>query len=279
MKRKETRGTCPVCGYKNAYSETVTRQGKRLGWCASCQDKEAIAAYLRGAYGAIHHASGLSVSIAQERAERAAKAKERAWVIWAGAENIGPADPAGQYLASRGVWGADLGTPGFRYRADCPHPDGKRYPALIAMLLDAWGRPQGIHRTFLSLDGKKAKLETTKASLGNMWGSSIWIRWPASTPREIVIAEGLESAISAAFLLGLPACSAISAGNMASGLVLSPAIESVIIAADNDKPGLVAAETAAQRWKTEGRAVRILKGPPGQDFNDVLQGQQGQKAI
>lgn len=273
MRKMEKRGDCPVCGYKNAYTETLTRDGKRLGWCASCQDKEAIAAYLRGAYGAVHHAPGLSVSIAQERAERAAKAKERAWVIWAGAENITSGDPAWKYLNSRGIWDTELGMPGFRYRADCPHPDGKRYPALIAMLIDACGKPQGIHRTFLTLDGKKANLDPVKASLGSMWGASIWIRWQVGTPREIVIAEGLESAISAAFLLGLPACSAISAGNLASGLVLSPAIESVIIAADNDKPGLVAAETAAQRWKSEGRAVRILKGPPGHDFNDVLLGQ------
>lgn len=272
MSRMEKRGDCPVCGYKNAYTETIARNGKRIGWCASCQDKEAIAAHLKGAggYQPKHE-------IIQNRSEKILKAKERARIIWEGAEPIKQDDPAGRYLANRGIWWPWLGIPGFRYRADCPHPDGKRYPAMLARLLDAEGNPQGIHRTFLTLDGKKAVLETVKASLGSMWRNSIWIRDRSGADgKNVVVAEGIESAASAGIIFDLPTISAISAGNLASGLVLPATIESVIIAADNDKPGLVAAETGKHRWQAEGKLVRIFKGKSGQDFNDVLQ---GQKAI
>ena len=61
---KEQRGDCPVCGYANSYVETITRDGKRLGWCASCQDKDAISAYLWGSGESAHRAAGTSANIA-----------------------------------------------------------------------------------------------------------------------------------------------------------------------------------------------------------------------
>lgn len=276
MRRMEQRGDCPVCGYKNAYTETIARNGKRIGWCASCQNKEAIAAHLKGVggYQPKHE-------IIKNRSEKILKAKERARIIWDGAEPIKQDDPAGRYLARRGIWWSEVKRPDFRYRADCPHPDGKRYPAMLARILDAEGNPQGVHRTFLTLDGKKAALETVKASLGSMWGNSIWVRdgsensiWARCGSeinwKHVVVAEGIESAASASIIFDLPGISAISAGNLASGLALPTATTNVIIAADNDKPGLVAAETAKHRWQAEGKLVRIFKGKPGQDFNDIL---------
>ena len=173
-----------------------------------------------------------------------------------------------------------VGFPFLRYRPECPHPDGKRYPAMIAPLLSMDNQLQGVHRTFLTLAGRKANLEPVKASLGSMWGSSIWVRPAAEQAgwQETIVAEGIESAASAAILLDLPAIAAVSAGNMASGLMLPPFIKSVVIAADDDSinaqghnPGIEAAEAAARRWKAEGRSVRIIKPTqPGQDFNDVL---------
>lgn len=268
MKRTEKRGDCPICGYKNAYSETISRRGKRIGWCASCQDKEAIATYLHGQESGQY--AGISASLIQTRAEKAAKALERAQIIWSGAEPVRHDDPAGKYLTMRGIWWDKIGMPSFRYRADCPHPDGRRYPAMLAALLSVDGEIKGIHRTFLTHAGQKADLEVKKASLGCMWGSSIWVKAGTGNNQDVVIAEGIESAASASLICDLPAISAISAGNLASGLVLPASIRMVLIAADNDKPGLVAAERAKERWQAEGRSVRIIKCQAGKDFNDLL---------
>ena len=86
-----------------------------------------------------------------------------------------------------------------------------------------------------------------------------------------MIGEGIETSASAGRLLNLPAWAAISAGNLAQGLVLPAELRRVVIAADADPPGERAAQTAALRWQREGQAVRIARpDKPGCDFNDVL---------
>src|SRR5215467_3457940 len=62
--------------------------------------------------------------------------------------------------------------------------------------------------------------------------------------RPLIMAEGVESALSAAELTGLPAISAIAAGNMKEITSLPPCSE-VIIAVDNDNTGRKEAEAAA----------------------------------
>jgi putative DNA primase/helicase len=42
------------------------------------------------------------------------------------------------------------------------------------------------------------------------------------------------------------------------------------VLADGDEPGEAAARDCAQRWKREGRRMRIARPPWGMDFNDLL---------
>ena len=44
--RNEWRGTCPCCGYANAFVLSVGKAGRLLGWCASCENKREIAQLL-----------------------------------------------------------------------------------------------------------------------------------------------------------------------------------------------------------------------------------------
>ena len=53
-------------------------------------------------------------------------------------------------------------------------------------------------------------------------------------------------------------------------MALPPEVETIIIAADGDDPGLEAAEEAASRFVREGRTAKIAKPPMGMDWNDVL---------
>lgn len=69
---------------------------------------------------------------------------------------------------------------------------------------------------------------------------------------------------------GLPVWAALSTGGMRV-LVLPADVREVIVAADNDPPGLAAAHAAAERWSNEGRRVRIaVPDRPGCDFNDMI---------
>lgn len=65
---------------------------------------------------------------------------------------------------------------------------------------------------------------------------------------------------------------AVSLSNMA-GLVLPPAIATVILCADNDGDNQQAAalvDRAARRFASEGRGLRIARAAIGKDFNDTL---------
>jgi putative DNA primase/helicase len=233
-----------------------------------------LSAVLRGAGAGADFARPDDHAEAEKAMQSRQKAAERARIIWSGASPVTPNDPAGIYLARRGLERM-IDSLALRYRDDTPHPAGGRYPALAALVQNAAGQPVGVHRTYLAADGTKARLEPPKASLGPIWGGAIRL---APAGPEIVIGEGVETSASAGVLLGLPAWAAISAGNMATGLVLPPEVLRVVVAADDDgvnaqgrNPGIEAAEAAAARWQAEGRAVRIVKPmTPGEDFNDLL---------
>lgn len=257
--RGEYRGTCIVCAYADAM---VLRQGKfgPIGWCASCQDTASIKAALSaaGVGGMISHPESAT------RPRRSSLAGAQA--TWRDARPLTGNDPASKYLAWR--LGGAITSPAFRYLRGCSHPMGTRHPALICEVVDAAGEQIGCQRIFLDAHGQKAGVTPAKACKGRVWGGAIRIGGLAP---EIIVAEGPETAAAAGLLLRLPAWSAVSAGNLAKGLVLPPEVKTVVIAADHDKPGLDAAEAAARRWKAEGRAVKIIKPPtPGHDFADVL---------
>jgi putative DNA primase/helicase len=87
----------------------------------------------------------------------------------------------------------------------------------------------------------------------------------------IMVAEGIETALSAMQATGHTAYAALSASGLRT-LELPAEAREVVVLADGDKPGEVAARATALRWKGEGRRVRIARPPQGMDFNDMLLG-------
>jgi putative DNA primase/helicase len=141
---------------------------------------------------------------------------------------------------------------------------------MIALVCNVVGMPLAIHRTFLAKDGSKSRVAPVKASLGPIWSGAIRLNEVADG-RPLVIGEGIETSASAGRLMGLPAWAALSAGNLGKGLVLPPEAGCVVIAADPDWHGREATRAAWQRWKAEGREVRIaMPDRDGCDFNDLL---------
>jgi putative DNA primase/helicase len=68
---------------------------------------------------------------------------------------------------------------------------------------------------------------------------------------------------------GTPTWAALSARGIRA-LVLPETVREVVIAADPDPVGIMAAHPAARRWIHEGRHVRIARPPLGYDFNDLV---------
>jgi hypothetical protein len=141
---------------------------------------------------------------------------------------------------------------------------------MIALVTDVAGAPLAVHRTYLGRDGRKAPIEPAKASLGPVWGGAIRLDGVAPDV-PVAIGEGIETSASAGRLMGFPAWAAVSAGNLAKGLVLPPEVGHVVIAADPDDAGRDAAREAWLRWKAEGREVQIASPDrEGSDFNELL---------
>ena len=176
------------------------------------------------------------------------------------------------YLQYRGI---DITPPNcLRFHPELRHPSGGVWPAMIALVSGSDNKPVAIHRTFLARSGTgKAPVVPTKMMLGPCHGGVV--RLGTVDPKNLlVVAEGVETALSVMQACGLPGWAALSANGIRS-LTLPPEASTVLICADNDANGVGqrAANEAAERFLREGRQARIAMPPmTGTDFNNVLNG-------
>jgi putative DNA primase/helicase len=131
----------------------------------------------------------------------------------------------------------------------------------------ATGSPIAVHRTFLARDGGgKAPVDPAKMMLGPCRGGAVRLGEPGAV---LMVGEGIETRLAAMLATGNAAWAALSTSGLRS-LDLPREIRDVIVLADGDEPGEAAAKECAQRFKREGRRVRIARPSQGMDFNDLL---------
>ncbi|MEM7498133.1 MAG: toprim domain-containing protein [Pseudomonadota bacterium] len=178
---------------------------------------------------------------------------------------------ATDYLESRSI--ALPRANALRFSPSCWHgPHACSYPALVARV-DRVGedRPVGIHRTYLSLRATKIAHDPARLALGPIRGAAVRL---VEGQGALLIAEGIETALSAAVFAAPPGASiwaALTASGLA-GLMLPAAGGDLIIAPDNDAVGLAAAtaledQASAAGWTVSRRAPPEAYG----DWNDVAQ--------
>lgn len=262
-------GDCPACNYARAFSMKAGKRGGVRAYCSNGCSLDQLDEALTQALSAdwTPPARLPDADVATARANKQAAAAK----LFRVSTPLTDSDPAGLYLASRGL-SAFTSCPALRYRGDAHHQSGGRCPALVAEVLDAAGQPIAVHRTYLTRQGQKASLDPNRMTLGPMWGGAVHLTPDGTALPALVVGEGIETSASAGLLLGLPAWAALSAGNLGGGLVLPSAVRAVTIAADADAVGMTEADRAARRWRAEGRTVRVATPDvPGQDFNDLLQ--------
>ena len=262
---REYRGDCPACGYPGTFSLT-SKEGRPVWWCASCQDQKATTAAVRASMGTEWQPPPHAKS---PKTEGADTRSARAVAIFDSAAPIADT-PTARYLAGRGLEGVTSSA--LRFHPAVRHPSVRgTFPAMLALVVStSTGAPVALHRTYIRPDGSgKAAMDPAKASKGPIAGGAIMLDTP-QPGRPLVIGEGIETSLSAGRLLGVPAWSAVAAGNMAN--IIPPcSVSEVLIAADPDQPGQRAAETAARRFAAQGFKVSIrTPTTPGWDFNDVL---------
>jgi putative DNA primase/helicase len=172
---------------------------------------------------------------------------------------------ADRYLRSRGIV---AGSAQLRF-----HPRvqlGKRgdatyHPALLAAVRDEGG-VIAVHRTFLDAEtGRLANSANPKLMLGRPLTGTVRL----GTPQSILgIAEGLETALSASSLLGIPVWAVL--GNERFGMISLPrTITTLFVLPDRDAGGARAAKLAQAHQRT-GLTIEVLMPPAGaNDWNDV----------
>lgn len=163
------------------------------------------------------------------------------------------------YLRRRGI---DASPPSsLRFHPGARHPNGGTYPCMIALVtLGLTDKPVAVHRTYL------ASVTPRKAVLGPVRGGAVRL---GGSGDPLLIGEGIETCLSGRAATGHAAWAALSTSGLQT-LELPDSVSEVVILADGDNPGRIAAEQAAGRWIRSGRHVRIAWPPAGLDANDLL---------
>lgn len=250
-----------------------SEKGNVLVHChAGCEQHQVIAALrVRGLWsGTGRRRANATDSLAaaiNPRVQGEQSRTQAALRLWSASVPV-PGTLVETYLHSRGLHLTP--PPTIRFHKGLRHPSGGMWPAMVALVtLGCDGTPMAVHRTFLARDGGgKAPVEPVKMMLGPCRGGVIRL---GPIGDRLLIAEGIETALSAMQATGQPAWAALSTSGVRA-LELPADVADVVVLADGDEPGEVAALGAGLRWKHEGRRVRIARPPRGFDFNDVLRG-------
>ena len=173
---------------------------------------------------------------------------------------------AERYLASRGL---RTDSAQLRYHPRTPQGAGSltvRRPALIAAVADDSG-VIAIHRTFVDPDGSGlAPIAVPRGGLGRYARGAVRLGGPA--PR-LGLAEGIETALSAAALFGIPCWAALGVERF--GCVSIPAgVEQLLLFPDHDPGGRRAEALAREAFAHVARIEVHYPARIGDDWNDVL---------
>ena len=176
--------------------------------------------------------------------------------------------PAARYLAGRAI---TTSSPDLRFHPRMPlGPKGavRFLPAMVAAVRNDAG-VLALHRTFLDPAGRGlASFGGPKRALGSLGSGAVRLAFPRGG--RLGLAEGIETALSAMQLFGIPCWATL--GNERFGLVTIPeSVRELHLFVDNDAGGVLADEHAREAYACEGRRIATrCPGRPGADWNDEL---------
>ncbi len=175
--------------------------------------------------------------------------------------------PVETYLTGRGISGEvlDAALRQLRFNPRAYHhgrPDRPiTAPAMVGLVRTPQGPTGGVHVTYLSPGGRgKSELDPAK----RMWGPQghasddgppapgcVWLTHPEA-PGKLIVAEGIESALSAAILSGGPCrvVAALSLGHLQGGWKADKwgRVDPDLVRPDPERPAFTWPEPEAQPW-------------------------------
>lgn len=179
----------------------------------------------------------------------------------------------GKYLRLRGLREIPAG---LRYHPTCWESETKKeHAAMLAVVTLPDGEAVTIHRTYLTQDGQKLRIDSPKKLMPGLKKSTGGaIRLYPAVNGAIGVAEGIETAIACYELHGIPTWATVSASLMAS-FIPPIGVKKIYIYGDNDSHKTYAGQAAA--YSLAKRLIEVNKMPaevlipdgPG-DWLDVL---------
>lgn len=228
------------------------------------------------ARGLLSDKGGLSPSPALdatvESARRAAR-RQTALALWQASRPLG-GSLSERHCRLRGVRGPLPGPDALRHNGMTPlsvyRPRSPARPALLAAVRDAQGAVSAVEITYLGPGGRRAvDVRLPRKTVGLIAPASAVRLDPAAT--EMVVAEGVFTALSARRRFGLPAWALLSTSNLRHWR--PPAgVRSVLVAADRGPDGEASAARLVDALLVQGLTAEMALPPaPHGDWNDLDQ--------
>jgi hypothetical protein len=265
---RQGRGMCRCPAHDDrtpSLSVTLGRKAILFHCFAGCSNEDVIAALDRQGVRSreLFDGSGAGTADRQNQGDFSPNARR----LWHSASEISDS-PVERYLAQRGLQRA---SDQFRFLERTPlGPRGavQFLPAMLAAVTTDIGII-AVHRTFLeAVSGKLAGFERPKRALGSLGCGAVRLAPPVQG--RLGLAEGIESALSAMQLFGIPCWATL--GNERFGLVAIPeSVRELYLFIDNDAGGALAEERALKTYTAPNRLIHSrAPAAPGFDWNDEL---------
>ncbi len=270
-------GPCPVCSGTDRF-RFDDKEGKGSWICNRCGSGDGIKLVMllrgvdfRGACALIDPEIG-SANVEPPRDDPDPEQTRKSMAkMGQAAAAVKEHDPVHRYLTRRLGPGVII-PPSLRTLRSCLYKDDDHlsyHPAMLASVRDANGKWVALHRTYLTPDGFKADLPEARKAIGRLPdGCAVRLFEPAHV---MGIAEGIETALSAAILFNVPVWAALNSGRLK---VWQPPAETleVLVFGDNDAncDGQEAAYALGKRLNRTITALVLIPETPGSDWNDVL---------
>lgn len=270
---KDQHGPCPLCKDGKDRFRFDDKDGDGTFYCNQCgagSGSQLVQKFLGlPSWEAACKRVDAIVGTVQAQARKAEKTEDDTrrilTRIWKEARPVIQGDPVWLYLTSR------CGDPSgvlqdLRYHPSLKHSMGGVHPAMLALCRPNTGKAAGIHRTFLTMDGRKASVDPVRMMIGECAPVRL-----GPVMERMGVAEGIETAITAGKLFGCPVWSAISANGL-KAWEAPEGVRTVLVCGDADQnfTGQEAAFSLAHRLSMAGLQVEIqIPAAIGTDWNDA----------
>ena len=272
---KNQHGPCPICHGKDRFR--WDNQGHKGGYiCSQCGAgdgfdlaRKVTGMTFRQVCDKIYAFTGSSADYTPRKVDdEAAKAKAAMVRVWEASGRPQEGGAVSSYLIRRVgcLW------PSLSIREHTGlWTEDEFHFAMVAKVVSHDDKAVNIHQTFLTKDGQKAPVSVGKKVMAGKLPDGCAIRLAPAAPL-MGVAEGIESAISAAIIFDMPVWACIN-GHLLSKWIPPEIAEEIFIFGDSDEnyTGEAKAYTLANRLVTQyKRKVSVLFPEEiGMDFNDV----------